>query len=569
MREVAKPAKRKPTVLGRLGGALDALTLAVSPARAKKRFIDRIKAEQFSQIYEGAQKGRFHGSWAASRGSADDDLLFNGAREEMVHRSRELAMNDPHAASMFKVLEDSVVGPGIRAQSRARPEDTGLPKEQVTEWNQACDEYFNSYAERVDGGIDATGQTDFYGLQRLVLRTFKMDGEAFLHPIMVAGELNRLATTAIELIESDRVDSPAGSSDRIREGVEIGARGQAIAYHVRKGHPGDQYTSASSEDYKRVLKYRDGRINMVHMVNRARAGQTRGVPFLAPALGWFNHLREYMRYELIAGRINASIAAFIETEGDGDEPHIEWDEDEGKYIEGISAGGIHYLGKGEKIQSFNPNRPGITFDPYVIRNLRAICAAVGLPYELVARDASSVTFVSGRWLALEAHRGFRSDQRHLICVALQPIRELVLVEGYARNVLPRIPGFAKDPKLRAALLRAVWIPPPRGFVDPTKEVAAAKEAIAIGISTGSDEAAASGRDFAENAEIRAMECQRLIELEEEHELPPGTLLPRTGAPAPAADGQSDDDRGADDQVDDGESDEATADEEVEEEVATT
>lgn len=560
MREVAKPARtRFQRISGGVGRALDAVTLAVSPKRARHRFANRIRAEQLSQIYEGARKGRFHGSWSTSRGSADDDLLFSGARDEMVRRSRELAMNDPHAASMFKVLEDSVVGPGIRAQSRARPEETGLSKDECAAWNQACDEHFNAYAERVDGGIDATGQTDFYGLQRLMLRTLKIDGEAFVHPIMVAGEPDRLATTVVELIESDRVDSPSGSSDRIREGVEIGARGQAIAYHVRKGHPGDQYTVTSSEDYKRVQKYRAGRINMIHLLNRARVGQTRGVPFLAPALGWFNHLREYMRYELIAARVNSSIAVFIKSQGDGDEPHIEWDEDEGKYVEGISAGGIHYLGDGEEIQPFVPNRPGVTFDPYVVRNLRAICAAVGLPYELVARDASSVTFVSGRWLSLEAHRGFKSDQRQLICTALQPIRELVLVEGYGRGVLPRINGFARNPKLRAALLRAIWIPPPRGYVDPVKEVTAAKEAIALGISTGSDEAAMSGRDFAQNAEVRAMECKRLIELEEEHELPPGTLLPRPGQSMQGTTLEDLEDDDDDDQVDDKD----TADEEEE------
>lgn len=229
MREVPKASRtRFQRITDGVGHVLDNVTLALSPRRARRRFKDRIRAQQLS-LFEGAQRGRFHGSWKTSSGSADDDLSFSGSREEMVKRSRELSINDPHAASIFRVLDDNIVGPGIRAQSRARAEETGLTKAQVDAWNRACDDFFNAYAERVTDGIDATGQTDFYGLQALINRVHKVDGEVFGHPIMVAGEPRRIATTAIELIEGERVASPEGDSDRIREGVEIGARGQAIA----------------------------------------------------------------------------------------------------------------------------------------------------------------------------------------------------------------------------------------------------------------------------------------------------------------------------------------------------
>ena len=519
LREIEKPATPSPTVLERLGRRLDRAVLALAPERGRRRIAARAKGEKLA-AYEAASTGRFHGKWTGSRGSADQDLLFgDGALDTIRRRSRELVRNDPHASSIVRVLEDNVVGTGIKCQSRARPgEETGLSVEAAREWNDATERVFAEASQQ----LDATGHHDFYGLQRLVLRCLKVDGEAFVHPIMVVGEPDRTLATAVELVEAERVASPHGSSDTVREGVEVGARGQAIAYHVRKGHPGDQFSQGRAEEYQRVRRFRQGRANFIHLFKRERPGQTRGAPILSPALSMFDHLRSYLRYELVAARVNSSIALFVKRSGGGDEPTIEWDSAEEHYVEGIEPGGIEYLGEGEEIQTFNPNRPGTTFDPFVVRNLRAIGAAVGLPYELFARDASKVNYTSSRTLLLEAFRGFRGDQALLVSNFCEPVRRLVLVEAYAKGLLPTVEGFA-DSRRRAALLRAAWIPPARGWVDPVKEIQASTNAIVAGLSTRSDETAGNGRDFEETARLNAEELRRLLDLEAEYELPPGSL----------------------------------------------
>jgi capsid protein len=47
----------------------------------------------------------------------------------------------------------------------------------------------------------------------------------------------------IQLIEADRLSNPAGVQDSktLRSGIEIDAYGAAVAYHIRKTHPGDAY----------------------------------------------------------------------------------------------------------------------------------------------------------------------------------------------------------------------------------------------------------------------------------------------------------------------------------------
>lgn len=518
-------------------------------------------AVRLGAAYEAAREGRLHTPRSRS-GSADDESLYTRGLETMRDRSRELVRDDPHAASIVRVIEDNVVGTGIRAQSRARAEETGLSDTQVEEWNDRCDEVFNAWASSTEP--DATGHHDLYGMQRLVCRVMHIDGEAFVHPIMVrpAEDPRRRFMTSLELIEAERVAPKDGSSSETnREGVIIGSRGQAIAYEVSVGHPGDRFTADKAFDFRTVRRFRDGRVNMMHLFRRQRPGQSRGVPVLAPALFAFDQLRNYLRYEVVAARINASIAMLIKRPLEQNEPGFSFDETEldGEgnplQLEGIDAGGIGYLQPGEEMQAFNPNRPGTTFDPFVIRFLRAIGASIGIPYELFARDASNVNYTSSRTLLLEAFRGFRCVQDLIVCLLNAPVRELVLVEAYARGDLPTYPQF-NDPRTRRAMLRAAWIPPARGWVDPVKEILASEDAIRNHLSTRSDEAAASGRDFEETARINARQLKLLLELEQENDLPPGSM---TGAaPAAAAPGGGGGDDGDDDQAegDDDENDEA-------------
>lgn len=518
----------------RVGLAIDRAVMALSPTRGRRRLAERLRTAALA--YAGAARGRIHSTWNGVKASADSDLLDSGDLAQLRARSRQLVRDDPHAASMVRVMSDNVVGAGIRAQSRASAEETGLSESAVEEWNRACDQVFDAWAESKES--DATGHTDFYELQRLIYETMKVDGDALVHPVSIPPELepNRLLATSLELIDADRLASPSGNREEIRDGVEIGARGQAIAYHVSKGHPGDMFSSAFSQDFMRIRRFREGQLNMLHFFRRQRPGQTRGAPVLTPALTAFQNLSKYIEYEQIAARVNASIALFI-TQNDPETATVTFDTEEQKFVEGIEPGAIERLGPGENIEPFNANRPGTTFDPYVIRMLRAIGAAVGLPYELFARDASRVNYTSSRTLLLEAWRGFRCDQAALVSCVLGPVREMVLVEGYARGLLPTVEGFGADPLLRRALLRAAWIPPARGWVDPVKEIEASAAAVAANLSTHADEAAGNGRDFAETARINARNARMLLDLEKEFKLPPGTLTGggQKQAAAPPAD----------------------------------
>jgi capsid protein len=144
----------------------------------------------------------------------------------------------------------------------------------------------------------------------------------------------------------------------------------------------------------------------------------------------------------------------------------------------------------------------------VDRILRAISAALGLPYELVAKDFSKTNYSSARAALLEARRYFKVRQEWLAQKLCQPVWEMLLEEAYLRGELKANNFYDK----RLDWVRARWIAPGWSWVDPLKEVKASKEAITGNISSLADEAAGQGKDWEEILEQRAREEQKRKEL---------------------------------------------------------
>ena len=86
----------------------------------------------------------------------------------------------------------------------------------------------------------------------------------------------------IELVEADRVSTP--DAERVNplfcEGVEKNSAGEVVAYHISKFHP-LSFQDRQPREWVRVKAFgeKTGRRNAIHVMNRERIGQVRGVPF--------------------------------------------------------------------------------------------------------------------------------------------------------------------------------------------------------------------------------------------------------------------------------------------------
>lgn len=497
------------TISQRFSDGIDGMIGVFSPRSAfrRKMFREAIRVSQSFRAYKGAQHDRLRSSWIPGGGSADETLLPELA--DIRERSRDLNRNDAHASGITGTMTTNVVGSGIRPQSRIDKESLGISDKQAGDIQKQIEKIWKRWIPYADAGE----RMDFYEIQQLIDRQILENGEAIIIPRMLK-DRNRPYSFALQVVESDRLDSPPGKRNdkSVRSGVKIGQNGEPLAYYIQKTHPGDyRYSKSWERDFMEIpAKDRFGRKNIFHLYHVMRSGQMRGVPFFAPVLNYFKDLSEYAEAELVAARIAACFSLFITSEASMDlQANTLYDKNAaGQLLENLEPGMIRHLMPGEQITSFNPQRPGATFEPFVERILRAISTALGLPYELVAKDFSKTNYSSARAALLEARRYFKVRQEWLARKLCQPIWEMVLEEAYLRGELP-VDSFYEN---RRYWCGATWIAPGWEWVDPLKEAKAAEVGLKNGIVTYSDLYSAEGKDWEESFEQRKREQEKIKEL---------------------------------------------------------
>ncbi|OGW80882.1 MAG: phage portal protein [Omnitrophica bacterium RIFCSPHIGHO2_02_FULL_51_18] len=506
--------KNQKTISEKITAGIDNVISFFSPKAGFKRRMYR-EANNVSQkfgAYKGASRDRLRSSWIPGGGSADQDLLPE--LSDIRERSRDLNRNDAHASGITSTMTVNVIGTGIRPQSRVDKEELGIDDKVTEEFQRKAERIWKRWIPYADAGE----RMDFYEIQQLVDRQILENGEAIIVPLRLE-EKDRPYPLALQLIESDRLNTPPDkkSDKAVRSGVRIGENGEPVSYFIQKTHPGDisHRTREEAMQYIEIqAKGIMGRKNIFHLYYVSRSGQTRGVPFFAPVLTYFKDLAEYAEAELVAARIAACFSLFITSEASMDVAvNSAYEKNQsGQIIESLEPGMIKHLMPGESITSFNPQRPSATFEPFVDRILRAISAALGLPYELVAKDFSKTNYSSARAALLEARRYFKVRQEWLAQKLCQPVWEMLLEEAYLRGEIDA-GNFYEKGRPMPAWVRARWIAPGWSWVDPLKEVKASREAIAGNISSLADEVAGQGKDWEEILEQRAREEQKRKELD--------------------------------------------------------
>ncbi|MDH3280434.1 MAG: phage portal protein [Gammaproteobacteria bacterium] len=523
-----------------LSGAIDTTIKMFSPMRALRREQARARIDMLG-AYRGAERNRFRDAWLPAADSADAALLPDLAL--LRQRARDLVRNDGTASGIASTITVNTVGTGIQPQSRPDVDGLGITEEQAEDFATQTERVWSRWAPEAD----AQERLHFVEMQALVERQILENGEVLLLPTRIESD-HRFLPLAFEVIEADRLQTPTDQRSRrdIRSGVELGDRGQPIAYWINVNHPGDRglMRVSTSQDFIRYPARNDrtGERNMFHLYWTKRPRQTRGEPFFASVLTHFKDLADYLEAELVAARIQACFALIFESK----DPYglagasATGADAQGRRLTELEPGLVHYAENGEIPHAFNPSRPTTAFDPFVDKMLRMIGSSLGLPYELVMKDFSKVNYSSARASLMEARRFFRCRQQFHSLRMGQPVWDMVQREAYVQGELRGINLFAREADL---WLKAAWIAPGWGFMDPTKEVAAAQEAIRSGLSTLPDECAAlGGKDWQENA----LQNKRAQKFYEDHEIQGGpwdepSPTPQATPAAPsAADGPAKD-----------------------------
>lgn len=528
--------KLRPTAAAIPAPNLWERTLGVfAPKRARETYMTRAAFHGAGQ-YAGARRDKTSlKAFTPSAGSADSDTL--GDLDTLRSRARDLARNTPLARGARNTSRVNVVGSGLRLKAQLQRELLGLSDEEAESWEDRVEQLFGLWAE--DKLSDITEQQNFYELQGLAFLGAFDSGDIFALRRQGKGQICKLA---LQMIEADRVITPQDKSDapNIREGIEQDGNGAPVAYWVRNRHPGDDLVASSYEPeaFSRIPARgpKTGERLIIHLFDRERVGQSRGVPSLAPVIEDLKQLDRYSEAELMAAVVSAFFTVFIK-HGEGGNSDIVGEEG----VPGLSAanevalgsGSVVDLGPNEDIVTANPARPNANFDPFFLAIVRKIGVGLGIPYEVLIQHFSS-SYSASR-AALEVAWQFFMDRRVWLARNFcQPVYEWFLYEAVATGLI-EAPGFFSDPVRRRAWAGAQWIGPAQISLDPVKDAEAAKAWVEMGVSTLENETInRDGGDWYRNQEQRGREVtlRRKLKLEPEEPVATATGPGRPASPKP-------------------------------------
>ena len=417
--------------------------------------------------YNGAGGGR---RWSGAQSMPSPVLSAHAARGTLAARARFAVSNNPLAASGLEAWVTSLVGTGVKMQSRHV--DKSIRETLASRFEAWTDE------------ADADEATDFYGIQAAAARSMVVAGEAFV--LM----LNTSAGLKLRLIDPEQVDAsytaPLANGTQVIQGIEVDADGKRLAYHIFSERPG-QMTGFTRE--RRRVPAED----VCHLYRPLWPGMMRGISFFAPVLLRMNDHDQSRDSQQVRQKAGAMLAGFIRS-ADGAGSPMDGEQNGSVMGGGLEPGTLKYLAPGEEIVFSNP--PAIGMDAIAFMRLteREIAVGLGVPSYLLNGDLSDVNYSSIR-------AGLVSFRERV-----EALQHSVLVYQFLRRVYQRWATMevlsGKVQTTVEAALPAVWVTPRQAWVDPLKDAEAEIMLVNNGMKSRREVVASRGIDIeALDAEI--------------------------------------------------------------------
>ena len=432
----------------------------VSPHRGLARESARVALGRVRE-FQAAKSGRRTSGWTSAGTSANAEIA--PALVTLRARSREQIRNNPYARIAVAKLATKLVGTGVM------PRHTNTRAGNLwKDWAKVAD--FDQHF-------------DVYGLQNLAARAMFESGEALIrrhYDKSAAGVPLRLQVLEPDYLDSSKHGPMPGGNYAIA-GVEINPMGQRVAYHLYRQHPGDSLVIKYAFESVRVPAS-----EIIHLYEKDRPGQLRGIPRLATSMMKLRDLDDYEDAELVRKKIEACFAAFVTTSDNNRVLANAQTETDSSgtttRTETLAPGLIEYLKPGESITFGTPSNSA-GYGDYTKTQLHAIAVGAGITYQQLTGDLSTVNLSSIRAGLIDFNEMLDQLQwLTYIPVVCDRINAWFVEAAYLANL-----NRSQDASV-------LWTPPKRRSVDPLKDVQAAKERRAAGMETLSAQIRGEGDD---------------------------------------------------------------------------
>ncbi len=424
--------------------------------------------------YDAAAATRRTIGWAPT--ASDINTLVFQSAETLRSRSRDMVRRNPWATNALDAFVGNCIGVGIKPQSQYA--DTRLREQLQTLWLCWTDE------------ADASGLTDFYGLQAVACRSVMEGGECFirLRPRLPSDGLS--VPLQLQVLEAEHL--PASDTRKlengnyVRAGIEFNGIGKRVAYHLYREHPNDSLNPLASTEQVRVPAE-----SVLHLFRPLRPGQLRGQPWLTQVLVKLYELDQYDDAELVRKKTAAMFAGFVTKNTPEDQILGEGAADAtGAAIAGLEPGTMQVLLPGEDVKFSSPADVGATYETFMRVQLRSVAAGMGITYEQLTGDLTGVNYSSIRAGLLEFRRRCEQFQHQVIVFQMcRPIWRQWIGAAVLSGALPNTGDLA-------GYYNVKWIPPGFAWVDPLKDIKAQVMAVRAGFKSRAEVVSEQGYDAA-------------------------------------------------------------------------
>jgi lambda family phage portal protein len=461
----------------------------------KEKKTRRVNPAVFNRSYVAGETSRLYNWQTGTDRSADGEI--KDRLKTIRKRSRELIQNEPLAKKYISLLNTQVLGRfGIRLQMKARNDDKSLDLAA----NNLIERLWANWGRRGGpdySGCDASGGYTFLDIQRQVLDAVVRDGEALVY--MHEGRRNPHGFQ-LELLTADRLNIEKNEVLRngniIRMGIEQEKRTRRpLAYYLNMSENPvyESYefsTQAMGGTYKRIPAER-----IIHVYYSERMEQSRGLPWMAPAMPTIKLLQTYLENEVVASSLAAAKVATI-SNNSGDDMAMDGTIDDYTPISNMEPGSIEQLPAGWEMNPLEFSHPTSQFGPMLETVIMQIASGLGVPYSDLSSNMTGASYSSLRQEALQSREYYRTLQQWFIDQFIDPI-----FQRWLSSVLTT-PGENNGAILKLPIEKFFkWSEGahffPRGFegVDPLKDANAKKIALQNGFVSLQDVAADRGTDL--------------------------------------------------------------------------
>lgn len=324
------------------------------------------------------------------------------------------------------------------------------------------------------------------------------------------------------IVHPFRIRNPAGTcnSERMQDGVELDANFRPLAVHVDPSRQTD-LTIPSSSTIRIPWTAPDGTPNVIHRVGWRIPGGIHGLSFFAPIMLPARMLQGISDAYVAAKRVQASIPLLMTVE------------DIAKAKEAYRGTRLANLvmPQGSEVEFPSWSFQGEDYQAFTDTEIRNVCAAWGIPWELVLGDHSAKSGASSRSLWQQFYQQAEDWQADFADEVSRPVDESCVREA---AIAGEVTGLTDDWERNMV---GAYKGPPRVMPDPLKEAQAAREWDGLGRSKTSA-FAEQGWDYREETLAKGQEqanTEEQDQAEEQSDEEPAPEPTQEQAPSSAPD----------------------------------